>query len=153
MGFFEVFLGTTGSVFFFLTVLFFGGAAFLTGQALANSWNQAWKAIPYSMLLSLGDRFLVYNMFDGTFFTWFSYIVFDDSIHAIAGDALFSGDVITLFFVFAVMTVGLALHSVVLLAICLTGFRLTKVRKMVSQYPWLYERAGLFGWRRKGHAG
>jgi hypothetical protein len=21
------------------------------------------------------------------------------------------------------------------------------VRKMIVQYPWLYERAGLFGWR------
>ena len=153
MGFFETFLGTNASVFFGLTVFLFGGAAFLTGQALANVWNRAWKALPYCLLLSLGDRFLVYNMFDGAFFTWFSHAVFDDNVHEIAGNALFAGDVLTLAFVLAVMTIGLLLHSVVLLAICLLGFRLTKARKMVSQYPWLYERVGLFGWRRKGQAG
>ena len=29
------------------------------------------------------------------------------------------------------------------------GFRLTKVDQMVHQYPWLYERSGLLGWREK----
>ena len=153
MGFFETFLGTNASVFLGLTVFLFGGAAFLTGQALANGWNQAWKAVPYCLLLALGDRFLVYNMFDGRFFTWFSHALFGDTLHDIAGDALFAGDVVTLVFVFGCLTVGLLLHSLVLLAICLLGFRLTKARKMVSQYPWLYERVGLFGWRRKGQAG
>jgi hypothetical protein len=27
------------------------------------------------------------------------------------------------------------------------GFRLMRVRQMVTQYGWLYERAGPFGWR------
>jgi branched-chain amino acid transport system ATP-binding protein len=150
MGFFETYLGTEPAVFVGLTVAFFGGAAFLTGQALANGWNQAWKAVPYAMLLSLGDRFLVYNMFDGRFFTWFTYTVFEDDLHAIAEVALFGGDVLTLLLMLVCMGIGLFLHSLVLLAICLIGFRLTKVRKMVSQYPWLYERVGLFGWREKG---
>lgn len=35
----------------------------------------------------------------------------------------------------------------VLTAISLFAFRLTTARKMVIQYPWLYERNGLFGWR------
>jgi hypothetical protein len=101
-------------------------------------------------LLSIGDRFLVYNMFDGRFFTWFTYEVFNDNLHEIAGTALFSGDVLMLAVIAAAMVLGLALHSLVLLAICLIGFRLTKARKMASQYPWLYERVGLFSWRRKG---
>jgi branched-chain amino acid transport system ATP-binding protein len=29
------------------------------------------------------------------------------------------------------------------------GYRLTKVDQMVHQYPWLYERSGLLGWREK----
>ncbi len=29
------------------------------------------------------------------------------------------------------------------------GFRVTRVDMMVRQYPWLYQRAGLFAWREK----
>ena len=28
----------------------------------------------------------------------------------------------------------------------LFGYRLTKVRRMIDQYPWLYDRRGLFAW-------
>jgi hypothetical protein len=38
-------------------------------------------------------------------------------------------------------------------AVCLAfgflGFRLTRVRQMVSRYGWINERAGWFGWRRR----
>ena len=34
-----------------------------------------------------------------------------------------------------------------LAAIALLAWRLGRARKMVSQYPWLYERVGLLGWR------
>ncbi len=44
---------------------------------------------------------------------------------------------------------GFLIGTVVLLIICLSAYRLTQVRKMVGQYPWLYERTGLFGWREK----
>ena len=40
-------------------------------------------------------------------------------------------------------------NMVVLLVICLLAFRLTTVRKMVTQYPWVYERTGPFTWRQK----
>ena len=43
----------------------------------------------------------------------------------------------------------LALTWAVLLALALAAFRMTQARRMVVQYPWLYERAGLFGWRDK----
>lgn len=29
------------------------------------------------------------------------------------------------------------------------GFRLTRVDQMIHQYPWLYERSSLLGWREK----
>lgn len=45
---------------------------------------------------------------------------------------------------------GYLVDSAVILLVCLTGYRLTQVRRMVSQYPWLYERDGLFRWRRRG---
>ena len=42
---------------------------------------------------------------------------------------------------------GLVIDTVVILAIALCAFRITRVHRMVSQYPWLYERAGPFAWR------
>ena len=44
---------------------------------------------------------------------------------------------------------GYVVDTAVLLAICLVAYRSTKAHRMVSQYPWIYERNGLFGWRRK----
>ena len=45
---------------------------------------------------------------------------------------------------------GYLVDTGVLLAICLFAYRVTQASKMVSQYPWIYERRGLFGWRKKG---
>lgn len=39
--------------------------------------------------------------------------------------------------------------AVVTIGIGSLGFRLTQVRKMVGQYPWIYERVGLLGWRER----
>ena len=44
---------------------------------------------------------------------------------------------------------GYVVDSLTLLTIGLLAFRLTQVRKMVTQYPWLYERSGPFSWREK----
>ncbi|WP_341898523.1 DUF6867 family protein [Ferrovibrio terrae] len=38
---------------------------------------------------------------------------------------------------------------VVVWALASFGFRLTRVDMMVHQYPWLYERSSLLGWRDK----
>lgn len=39
---------------------------------------------------------------------------------------------------------------IVVATACAWGYRMMRVRQMVQQYPWAYERAGLFWWRRKG---
>ena len=38
---------------------------------------------------------------------------------------------------------------IVVATACAWGYRMTRVRQMIEQYPWAYERAGLFWWRRK----
>ena len=96
-----------------LTVVLFGGAAYLGGQAVARSWQGVWLALVYTVLLALGHRFLVW--------------------------ALFEGELLTL--------VGLLFDWVLIVPFALIGFYLTRARKMVTQYPWLYERAGPFAWR------
>lgn len=112
----EQLLGTTIPVFFGMTVMLFGFAAFMTGQALANGWQPVWKAVPYGILMGVGNRFLVF--------------------------ALFEGELLSLS--------GLIVASAVLVAMTAASYRLIQARKMVSQYPWLYESAGLFGWRQRG---
>jgi len=55
--------------------------------------------------------------------------------------ALFKGDLLSVG--------GLLLDTAVIAAIGLAGWRVTLVRKMVTQYPWLYRRAGPFAWRQR----
>ena len=55
--------------------------------------------------------------------------------------ALFEGELL--------LVSGYLIDSMVLIAISVVTYRLTQVNRMITQYPWLYERAGLFGWRDK----
>ncbi len=110
-------LGTTVPVFIGMTVLLFGFAAYMTGQALANTWQPVWKVVPYGVLLALGDRFLIF--------------------------ALFDGELLSL--------TGVVIDAMTLIALTALSYRLIHARKMVSQYPWLYETAGPFNWRERGH--
>jgi branched-chain amino acid transport system ATP-binding protein len=103
------------AVFIGFTVILVGGAAWLMGQALGDRWRPIWHVVPYSIMLGLADRFLVYGLFDGELLS----------------------------------PAGFAIDTLVILAIALLAFRLTRVHRMVSQYPWLYERAGLIAWRER----
>ena len=55
--------------------------------------------------------------------------------------ALFDGVLLSLY--------GYVVHTAVLQMIGLVGFQATRARRMVQQYPWLYEPAGLLGWRQR----
>ena len=45
-----------------------------------------------------------------------------------------------------------AVDLAVLMGFGFLGFRITRVRQMTTQYRWLYERAGLLGWRERTSA-
>ena len=109
-------LGSTLPVFIGMTLVIMGFAAYMIGQAMANTWKPYWHNVVYCALLGGGDRFLHYALFDGSLFSISGYVI----------------------------------DTVVLVAIASFAFRITQARRMASQYPWLYERAGLFGWREKG---
>jgi branched-chain amino acid transport system ATP-binding protein len=49
-----------------------------------------------------------------------------------------------------VHVMGLASTFVVITAIGIAAWRLTQVRKMVVQYPWVFERTSLWSYRTKG---
>jgi hypothetical protein len=105
-------------VYLGLTLGLMGFAAYMTGQATAQTWKPAWHALVYAMLLGCADRFLAY--------------------------ALFRGELLS--------ASGYLLDTATLAVIALLAWRLGRARKMVAQYPWLYERAGPFGWRDKAPA-
>lgn len=44
---------------------------------------------------------------------------------------------------------GLIVTLAILATIGAFSFRVSRARKMVAQYPWLYERTGLIGWRER----
>jgi|CEGD01.1.fsa_nt_gi branched-chain amino acid transport system ATP-binding protein len=53
--------------------------------------------------------------------------------------ALFAGDLLSI--------TGFLIDTALLMLITLAAYRATLARKMVLQYPWHYQRAGLFGWQ------
>lgn len=60
--------------------------------------------------------------------------------------SLFGGELLSLS--------GYVIDTAVIMSVTLLSYRLTRARSMVTQYPWIYERAGPFGWReRRGGPG
>jgi hypothetical protein len=111
----ETMLGASPTSFLGLTLLLFGAAALASGRALARNWRPAWQIVPYALLLGIGDRFLLYALFDGELLSASGYVT----------------------------------AALLLLLLCLTAYRLTRVQLMIRQYPWLYERAGPLSWRER----
>jgi hypothetical protein len=73
-------------IFFFLTVVFGGGAAFLAGRALAQKWRPMWQPVVYMLLLAMAVRFFHYALFEETLISPYYFVV--DSLVLIAA-ALF----------------------------------------------------------------
>jgi hypothetical protein len=90
-----------------------GAAAYLTGQAIAQTWRPYWHLVVYIALLGAAVRFIHFALFEADLLAVLSYIV----------DTLF------------------------LLAVSSLSFRIARTSQMVTQYPWLYESAGLLSWR------
>ncbi len=55
--------------------------------------------------------------------------------------ALFDGDLLSVHF--------FIVDTLVLIAGAFLGYRLTRARQMVKQYPWLYQSAGPFNWKQR----
>jgi len=77
-------LGEGLDVFIGVTVCVTGFAAYMTGQALANTWKPAWHAVAYALLLGLVDRFLIYALFEGRLLSLGGYVIDSAVLIAIA---------------------------------------------------------------------
>lgn len=71
----EQIIGSSLPVFIGVTCILAGGAAWLTGQAVAATWRPAWQVVLYAFLLGLADRFIVFALFDGELLSLAGYVV------------------------------------------------------------------------------
>ncbi|HSH06893.1 MAG TPA: hypothetical protein VLA41_04460 [Burkholderiales bacterium] len=80
----ETLYGGGLGVFIGVTLCVMGFAAYMTGQAVANTWKPAWHAIAYALLLGCADRFLAYALFDGELLSPAGYVLDTAVLTAIA---------------------------------------------------------------------
>ncbi len=71
----ETVLGNSFSVFIGLTVVIAGGAAIMTGRALADGWKPPWQVVLACVGLDLGNRFLAYALFEGELLSLSGFVV------------------------------------------------------------------------------
>lgn len=62
-------------IFLLLTCLIGGGAAWLTGRAIATTWRPAWQIVTYALLLGAVSRFFHYALFQGVLVSPHYYLV------------------------------------------------------------------------------
>jgi hypothetical protein len=115
--------------FFIITVLLGGGAAFLSGQALARAWKPLTRLLVYMLLLGVAVRFLHWGVFlDATYQSWRAMQGTLTSLHYYVVDTL------------------------VLMCFATFAYRLERVRQMTTQYRWIYERTGLLTWQKRSNS-
>ncbi len=61
--------------FLLVTVLLGGGAAWLSGRAIAQTWRPWWSVAAYMLILALAVRFIHYALFTGTLLSPHYYAV------------------------------------------------------------------------------
>lgn len=110
-------------VFFFITVVIGGGAAWATGRALALSWRPFGQVVFYLCLLGAADRFLHWGLF------------LDKPLD------VYKGTLMSVHY-YLVDTAIIVFFGVV-------SYRLTRARQMATQYGWLYKRTGPFTWEER----
>ena len=69
-----IFLGEDPLVLLILTGVFGGGAAWLSGRAVAETWRPVWVAVLAGCGLALATRFLTYGLFDGVLLSLVGYL-------------------------------------------------------------------------------
>jgi hypothetical protein len=71
----QAMLGTSFGVFIGITGVLTGFCAFMTGQAVANTWKPYWQVVVYCALLGAVARFLIYGLFAGALWSLPGYLI------------------------------------------------------------------------------
>lgn len=61
--------------FTLVTVILAGGAAYLTGRAIARTWRTDANLVVYMLLLAAATRFIHFALFQGTLLSGYYYLV------------------------------------------------------------------------------
>jgi hypothetical protein len=61
--------------FVLVTLVLGGGAAWLAGRAIAQTWRPAWQVVLYTLILGAAVRFIHFSLFGGTFLSPHYYAV------------------------------------------------------------------------------
>ena len=67
--------GGGAAPFLLLTLALGGGAAWRTGQAVAQSWGALWPVAAYTLLIAAAVRFLHYALFGATLLSPLSFLI------------------------------------------------------------------------------
>ncbi len=62
-------------MFVLVTVILGGGAAALSGRAIAATWRPWWQVVAYSLILGGAVRFIHFALFGGTLLSAHYYLV------------------------------------------------------------------------------
>ncbi|MBB3808441.1 DUF6867 family protein [Pseudochelatococcus contaminans] len=62
-------------LFLLVTIVMGGGAAWMTGRALAITWAPVWQGIIYFLLLAAAVRFIHFALFQGSLLSLHYYLV------------------------------------------------------------------------------
>ncbi len=62
-------------IFVLVTIILGGGAAWLSGRAVAGTWRPAWQVFVYCLILGGAVRFIHYALFGGTLVSPHYYLV------------------------------------------------------------------------------
>jgi len=71
-------------IFILVSLLMGGGAAFLSGRAIAGTWRPLWHVAAYMLVLGFAVRFMHFALFGGTLLSLHYYLV-DTAICLIFG--------------------------------------------------------------------
>jgi hypothetical protein len=62
-------------VFVLVTIILGGGAAALSGRAIATTWRPWWQVVAYSFILGTAVRFIHFSLFGSTLLSAHYYLV------------------------------------------------------------------------------
>jgi hypothetical protein len=62
-------------VFLLVTIVLGGGAAALSGRAIAATWRPWWQVVAYSLILGGAVRFIHFSLFGGTLLSAHYYLI------------------------------------------------------------------------------
>ena len=61
--------------FILVSLILGGGAAWLSGRAIAQTWRPLWQVFFYSLILGCVVRFIHFSLFGGTLLSGYYYLV------------------------------------------------------------------------------